>query len=320
MTMPANNKPIPKTVLIFGAAGRIGGPLASYLTQAAPSVHLRLVSRSEARVDALKSAYPTADVVCADYFDPASLNKAVQGMEGVFVLTPGGTSEAPAMTNLVHALKQADSLIHLIRQIGIQPEANPHRIPQSLREPRLSLPVQHPIAKKILDDSGLPVTYLNCGATFMDNFIYFGLSKSLRNEHRLVWPERLIPWIDPREVGEVAGRLFLSDNHRHIGQLHTLNNGQDIMRFGEVAQLMSEVWGIPITHDSSKESFLSTYAHIGPRLEELWDFFQYEQDNEVVWARNDFVERILGRKPKTVREWLIEHREAIMGAPELAAS
>jgi hypothetical protein len=40
---------------------------------------------------------------------------------------------------------------------------------------------------------------------------------------------------------------------------------------------------------------------------------QYEQDNEVVWALNDFVERTIGRKPTTLREWLIEHRDVILG-------
>jgi hypothetical protein len=34
------------------------------------------------------------------------------------------------------------------------------------------------------------------------------------------------------------------------------------------------------------------------------EFLEYERENEVVWARNDFVERMLGRKPRTVRDWL----------------
>ncbi|MDX3109961.1 hypothetical protein ACIBO5_52375 [Nonomuraea angiospora] len=29
------------------------------------------------------------------------------------------------------------------------------------------------------------------------------------------------------------------------------------------------------------------------------EFLEYERENEVVWARNDFVERMLGRKPRT---------------------
>ncbi|HKR90200.1 MAG TPA: NmrA family NAD(P)-binding protein [Phenylobacterium sp.] len=312
--MSYNNKPIPKSILIFGAAAHIGGPLAAFLLREAPPIHVRLATHCAAKVDALRSLFPSAEVVTADYFDGASLRAAVDGMEGVFVIAPSGTDEQPAMTNLVKALEASGSLVHLIRLVGLQPEANPRRVPQSLREQRLNLPVQHPIAKQILDASGLPVTYLNCGATFMDNFLVFGMRDGLRRERKLIWPERLIPWIDPRDVAEVAGRLLLSDNHRHIGQFHTLNNGHDLLRFHEVAELMSEAWNEPISYDGSKESFFASYPQIGPRLQVLWDFFQYEQDNEVVWARNDFVERTLGRKPTTLRDWLIEHRDAVLGA------
>lgn len=42
-------------------------------------------------------------------------------------------------------------------------------------------------------------------------------------------------------------------------------------------------------------------------------FFGYEGENEVVWARNDFVERMLGRKPVSVRGWLVEHGEVMLG-------
>ena len=310
--MPYNRKPIPESILIFGAAARLGGALALFLAREAPSIRLRLATHSPVKADALRERFPSAEVAVADYLDLSSLRRALDGMSGAFVVTPSGTDELPAMTNLVEAAKTS-SLVHLLRIVGVQPEASLHRIPQSIRDNGLGLPIQHPIAKRILDDSGLPVTYLNCGATFMDNLLAPPTVEALRRTRTFIWPERLIPFIDPREVGEVAGRLFLSDNHRHIGQLHTLNNGYDILRFVDVAQLMSEVWNEPIRYDSSKEAFFATYAEIGVRRQYLWDFFQYEQDNEVVWARNDFVERMLGRKPKTLRDWLIEHRDAILG-------
>jgi uncharacterized protein YbjT (DUF2867 family) len=310
-----NRKPIPKSVLIFGAGGRIGGPLAEYLAREAPGIRLRLATHSENKIDALRAAFPAAEVVAADYFDEASLHPAVEGMEGVFVITPGRTDERPAMSNLVSALKAADSAIHVLRQVGMQPESNLRRIPAPLNAPgSRALPVQHPIVKEIFDESGLPVTYLNCGATFTDNFFILGMDKALKQDRKLIWHNRLIPWIDPREVGEVAARLLLSDNHRHIGQFHTLNNGQDLMRFSDVAELMSEVSGQPIAYDGSKETFFATYGpKFGPFCDQLWAFFEYEQENEVVWARNDFVERTLGRKPKSLREWLVEHREALFG-------
>lgn len=35
------------------------------------------------------------------------------------------------------------------------------------------------------------------------------------------------PGVDPREIAKVVANLLLSDNHRHIGCTHTINNGHD---------------------------------------------------------------------------------------------
>ncbi|MFD1543559.1 NAD(P)H-binding protein [Nonomuraea guangzhouensis] len=305
------SKPIPRSILIFGATGHIGGPLARFLHREVPQIQLRLASSKPERLDDLRRDFPHAEAVYADYFDLSSLESAVQGMEGVFVITTNGTDERPAMTNLVDALKKADTSTHVLRVLGLQPEASRRRIPQSIRDAGFLLPTQHPIAKQILDDSDLPVTYLNIGATFMDNL--FRMKEGLRRERKLIWHDRLIPFIDPRDIAEVAGRLFLSDNHRHIGQFHTLNNGHDLMRHSEAAQLMTEVFGEKITHDGSKEGFLNEYSRLfGPFATGVWEFFEYERENEVVWARNDFVERTLGRKPLTLREWLQEHAQLLL--------
>lgn len=308
MSSTHNRKPIPRSILIFGAAAHIGRPLAQFLHKEAPHIRLRLVSSKPDRCEALRADFPHAEVVSASYFDAASLDRTVDGMEGIFVITQGGTDERLAMTNLVAAVKKAGAAVHILRTLGLQPEANPRRIPQALREPpALGLPIQHPIAKQILDESELPVTYLNFGATFMDNF--FWMKEGLRRERKLIWHDRLIPFIDPRDIAEVAGRLLLSDNHRHIGQFHTLNNGHDLMRYSDAAALMSEVLGEQITHDGSRESFFTAYPHLAARL---WNFFEYEQENEVVWARNDFVERVLKRKPITLRAWLEEHAQELL--------
>ncbi|WP_263588004.1 NmrA family NAD(P)-binding protein [Sphingopyxis sp. GC21] len=312
-----NRKPIPKSILIFGAADHIGDPLAAFLTRDAPSIRLRLATRNADKAKGLRLKYPAAEVVLADYTDLSTLVKAVEGMEGIFVVTPGGLDERACMTNLIAAVKASGSLIHMLRITGLHPDESLNRVPRAMRLSGDGIEIQHVWARQILDESGLPVTFLNCGATFMDNFIRLGLGDSLRRQRKLIWPEHLVPWIDPRDIAEVAACLFLSDNHRHIGHVHTMNNGHDLMRYHEVAKLMSETWNEPIAYDGSKEAFFATYSHLGPLCQHLWDYMQYEQDNEVVWARNDFVERTIGRKPTTLLEWLVEHRDMVLNAAVL---
>lgn len=312
--MPYNRKPIPRSILIFGASDHIGGPLAAFLAREAPAIKLRLASHSTGKVETLKARFPSAEVVVANYMDIASLTAAAAGMEGIFVIAPVGLDERAAMTNLVQAAKASGSIVHMIRIMGLHPDENPKQIPQAMREDGSGAEIQHLIARQVLDDSGLPVTHLNSGATFMDNFFRLGQGIPVRTQRKLIWPEHLVPFIDPRDLAEVAGRLFLSDNHRYIGQFHTANNGHDLLRYQDVADLMSEVYGETITFDGSKQAFFGAFSEaMGPLCPLIWDYMQYEQDNETVWSLNDFAERILGRKPKTLREWLIEHRAQILG-------
>lgn len=307
--MSSFKKSIPKSILIFGAAAHIGRPLAAYLTREAPTIKLRLATSSPSKREQLRSAFPNAEVVEANYNDVDSLSVAVDGIEGVFVITPAGLSEEPAMTNLVTALKKANSVVHIIRLQGVFPEFSQTRVPKEVGPG--SLPIEHPIAKRILDSSGLPVTYINSGATFMDNFHL--QIKSVLAKKTLIWPEHRVPFIDPRDIAEVAGRLFLSDNVKHIGAFHTMNNGQDWLNYRDVAGIISEVFGEPVAYDGSFEAFSEFYTPImGPFVvQKLWHFFKFEESNEETWALNNFMERILGRKPTSVKGWLVEHKDVL---------
>jgi uncharacterized protein YbjT (DUF2867 family) len=327
MNGSSHHKPIPKKVAIFGASGHIGGPMARYLRFHAPHIGLRLIGSNPDKVEQLRQDYPDCEVVQANYFDPLSLDAAVAGVEGLMVITTTGLREQPAMTNLVQAVRKAGCLIHMLRVVGVQPDTNPRRIPKALWDFELGLEIQHPIARQVLDDAGMPVTYLNVGASYMDNFLR--MIPPLQQDNLLPWPERLVPYVDPREVGEAAARLILSDDARHVGQFYTLNNGDAALYTSQIAQMMSEVLLRPIRHDGSRAALDAYFkplvdgGMVPPGVPDyLWNFFLYEEANAPVWVPNQFLERVLGRKPGTMRAWLQEHRHhfSLEQAPHFAAS
>jgi uncharacterized protein YbjT (DUF2867 family) len=302
---------VPGSIAVFGAAGHIGGPLARFVRYKAPQVHLRLISRSAAKAHELRGQFPTSDVAVADYLDLASLERALFDMQGVFVVTPHFIDEAVAMGNLIASLRRAGCLTQLIRIVGFQPDAKLAMVPKVLQDFGSGVATQHFVARELLDASGLPVTYLNLGASMMDNFLR---NTSLRKTRTLVWPIRRVPYVDPREVGEAAARVFLSGEPGYLHHVHTLNNGHDLLSGSEVAELMSEVLQQPVYYDGTMESYL---AMTSERLEQtfgrkgageyLWNFFEYEKSVEINWSLNDFLERTLGRKPTTLRAWIQEH-------------
>lgn len=318
MTNPRYSKPALRSIAIFGAAGHIGAPMARFLRFHAPDVRLRLISSKADKLDQLRAEFPGAEVAQADYHDPAGLAAALAGIEGLMVLTTQPMDERRAMTNLAGAVRRCGTLRHMIRVVGMFPDFNPRRIPQALRDFGMGLEIQHPIARQVLEEADLPVTFLNVGASYMDNFLR--TIPGLQEHGTLVWPNRVVTYLDPRELGEVAARLLLSDDARHIGQFYTLNNGQPGISTEQVAALMSEVFQRPIAYDGSREGFLAFFA---PLLQAklvpetlpgyLWDFFEFEDANAPAWVPNQFVERTLGRPPTTVRAWLQEHRALFFG-------
>ena len=325
--MPENRKPKPGLITVFGAAGRLGGPLARYVRAQAPHVILRLVSSSPAKASKLEAEFPGAQVVVANYFDEPSMRTALDGANGVFVVTPNFLDEEKAMPVFVRAAKAADTIVHIVRLLGDPPGMTLERVPASIRDFRPHGPAtQHLLAKDILERSGLPITFINCAAYLMDNFLSTPAAM-LRERHELVVPvNRMNAFIDPRDVGDTAACLLLGDNHRHIGQIYHLDNGHDVMRFSEVAEVMTRVFGVPISYDGSKERF---FRDLGARYRKIMgneraaeymvDVFEYELENEVTWRRSDVVEAIIGRKPKKLEEWLQEHRERILPRAQLRA-
>jgi nucleoside-diphosphate-sugar epimerase len=316
-------KLVPRSVAVFGASGHIGGPLAGYLRFHAPNIRLRLIGTTPGKVAGLRQAYPGTEVVQASYFDQPSLDDALAGIEGLFVVTSEPTDEAPAMTNLVAAVKKADCLIHMIRIVGMQPYRNDRRLPKALLEYRLGIEIQHPIACEILNEAELPVTYLNIWASYMDNLLR--TIPAVVDRGTLYWPERRMTYVDPREVGEAAARLLLSDDPLHLYQFHTLNSGERQISSGEVAQMMSEVFLRKIAWDGSLDSVMQTFAkpvELGlistAHVAYLREFFGFMAEIEHQWVPNQFLERTLGRQPTTLRAWLQEHRRYFFPDDRLA--
>ncbi|MFK0156630.1 NAD(P)H-binding protein [Streptomyces sp. NPDC090493] len=319
----AVGKPVPRSIAVFGASGHIGAPLARHVLYRNPDVKLRLITSSESKRDGLRARFPDDECVVADLLDPSGLDAALQGIEGIFVVTPSPFDETLAMSNFVKAVRAADSAVHIVRILGYEPESLPRRVPEHVRRFG-GTAQQHYVAKTLLDASDLPVTYLNVGATYLDNLL--ALAPAVRSRRTVVWPDRVIPFIDPRDLGEVAANLLLSPDPRHLHQFHTVNNGQDLLTTEEVADILSDVLKVRLTCETSREAFVAEHgARIAARrgaenaADRILDFIEYEQGNSAFLALNDFAERMLGRKPTSVRAWLMEHRAHFVGAEDGSA-
>ncbi len=79
-------KKTPRTILILWAAGRICQPLAKFLLSQDQNIQLRLVtSKAEKKTD-FHQKWSSCEGIVADYYDVPSLQNAVEGMEGGFLV------------------------------------------------------------------------------------------------------------------------------------------------------------------------------------------------------------------------------------------
>lgn len=309
-------------IAIFGANARIGGKVAEYIVEQSDDTIVRLIIRNEAHREAVASQFPNAEIVVADYYDLNSLIEAFIDVNGLFIVTPDFLDEEVAMANVVHAIRRTGGAMrHIVRLLADPPGMAMDRVPDMMKAFGGGTTVQHLRAKKVLESTMLPITYVNIAAYFMQNFSDHLFNPGLRMDRVLSCPHnRRMAFIDTTDIGKCVGAILLSDNHRHIGQTYHLDNGHDVMWFDEVAEVMTEAWGEKVTYDSSIEAFVK-YAKKGFAADdwhnEITDFligyFQFEQNNETVWRKTDICEYLTGEPGKTLSDWLKENKAACLG-------
>ncbi|MGE0666151.1 MAG: NmrA family NAD(P)-binding protein [Sphingomonadales bacterium] len=304
------------STLIFGAGGRLGGAVARHLRYLSPGTRLRLATSRAEAADALRRDYPGHEVILADFMDAASMRACFAGADSAFLVTPNFLDEERAMANVVAAA--GPGLRQMIRIVGDPPGISLAKVPASLSGPGPA--TQHLLARQALDKGGAPVIYFNLAAALMDNL--FANAPAVSRLDLLAQPERMHGFVDSGEVGEIAARILLSSDARHLGQTYDLNNGQDLLPWSGVAAMMSSVFLRDIRHDGSDAAFLE---HLGPLYNRkmgfdgaaayFLDYFRKEAKYDLAWRRTDFAETVLGRKPKTLRAWLEQHAASFAPQP-----
>ena len=125
-----------------------------------------------------------------------------------------------------------------------------------------------------------------------------------------------VAFVDVRDLAEVAA-LACSSPGEHDQRAYTLT-GHEAIDFAAVASLLTEVLGRPIRYEAASiagyvrhlrrrdmtwtQAAIQTVLHVGLR------FGQAEMVDPTL-------ERLLGRASRTVRSYLLDHRERFLGGP-----
>jgi uncharacterized protein YbjT (DUF2867 family) len=187
--------------LITGATGNIGRPLVRQLQEAGQGV--RAFVRDAARADVLPSGTPTA---VGSLDDRDSIDAALNGVEGVFLLHVGGGT---AQTENMIASAQAAGVgrVVLLSSVGARLMPLPGLIAQTLAA-----------REELLKASGLDVTFLR-PQSLMSNALAW--SAGIREKNQVIDstdPGFVVP-LDPEDVARVAVKVLTEDGHSGHGYI-----------------------------------------------------------------------------------------------------
>ncbi len=152
------------TILIIGATGTVGSEVMKQLSSATPAVKIKAAIHSVENLKRVKDGYHDDDriePVLFDYEKPETLREALRSVDKLFLLTPETPTAADLVSNAVTEAKKA-GIRHIVKQsVQAADSTAASAIVSTLR--------LHRQAEKIMEESGIPYTFLRPGE-FMQNF------------------------------------------------------------------------------------------------------------------------------------------------------
>lgn len=286
-----------KTVLVIGATGNIGKEIVAGLARGGAQVVTG--SRDPGRAREQFKEGGAVRAVALDLERPDTLAPALQGVDTVVLVNPMTPAMGPQTRLLAQAARQA-GVKHLVRSslLGV---GEPEPITEA---------VWHGEADQAIAESGLPFTLLRPNQYFQ-NFISPRNCQTVREQGMLFLPlgTSRVSNIDTRDIAEAAVRVALASGTEHHGQAYVLT-GPEASTLDELAGAIGEALGKPVKGVAVEpEQFQAALLRAGlppPIADAISGWFAYCRAGRAERVTPD-AERLLGRKPRSLRQFAREH-------------
>jgi uncharacterized protein YbjT (DUF2867 family) len=218
-----------KPILVTGATGNISSLVIPHLLGSGSKVRALVHSAEKAKTLSDRGV----EVVVGDFDNPASLQKAFDGVSAVFLLTPFGEKADTLARNAISAAKKMGSP-YFVRLSVIK--AGPDAPTANTRS--------HGQTEKDLKESGLPVAYLR-PHYFMQNI--FGNLQTIGSEGVFYqgMGDGKLAMIDVRDIADSAAKVLL--DRRHAGKTYSLT-GPASITWHTAAQAFAAAIGRPVKY------------------------------------------------------------------------
>ncbi|MEU9337083.1 NAD(P)H-binding protein [Streptomyces sp. NPDC048290] len=285
-------------ILVTGATGRIGRVVIDQLLDAGAPVRA-LIRRSEAA--ATLSA--KVEIFTGDLTEPETLDPALQGVGAVFLLWTAPPQTAAAAVERLAA--------HVRRVVFL---SSPHQTPHPFFQQPNPMAALHADIERLIEATGLESTIIRPGMLASNSLAWW--APAIRAGEVVRWPygaAETAP-VDERDIAAVAARTLCQDEH--IGGDYVLTGPESLTQAAQVGVIGDALGRRIAFEEMTPDEFRSLSEGTAPRsvvdmLLAAWSA-AIGQPAYVTSAVAD----ILGRAPRTFRQWAGDHAAAFMEDPE----
>ena len=287
------------TILVLGATGTVGSEVVRQLSSTT-DVNIKAAARSVDKIKNLEGDKVKA--VPVDYNKPESLKEALKNVDKLFLLIPDVPNAHELASNLVNEAKKAE-VIHIVKQSIMGAD-------ESAEVGTMRL---HRKAEKIIEESGIPYTFLRPNE-FMQNFINFH-GHSIKNNNAFYLPleNAKVSVVDVRDIAAVAVKALMENGDNKYKNKKYLITGPEALSYHQMAELLSNATGKKISYVAiSEEEAKGGMKEMGMdnwlinTISELSNYFKKGYASQVSSA----VEEVTGKKPISFSQFANDYVEA----------
>jgi uncharacterized protein YbjT (DUF2867 family) len=291
-------------ILVSGATGTVGSEVVKQLSSFS-NVNIKVGARSVEKIKDLESGNKVKGVHI-DYDKPESLKEALKNIDKLFLLAPAVPNAQELESNLVNEAKKA-GLRYIVKQsvMGADEDAD------------VEIMRQHRKAEKIIEESGIPYTFLRPNE-FMQNFINFH-GHSIKNNNAFYLPQEnaKVSVVDVRDIAAVAVKALTENGNNNNKNNNNKNKkylitGPEALSYHQMAEILSNATGKKISYVSvSEEEARAGMKEMGMddwlinTLLELSNYFKKGHASQVSSA----VEEVTGKKPVSFSQFANDYAQ-----------
>ncbi len=284
-----------RNILVTGATGNVGMAVISHLHHLKRKINIIAGIRNIETDEHKLREFDGLEFRKFDFEDSSGFDKALEGIDAVFLLRP------PQIADVEQYFRP---LVSKIKEKGIE-----QLVFLSVQGADKSTFIPHNRIEKLIVEYNINHIFIRPGY-FMQN-LTTTLSEDIRKKKKIILPagKAKFNWIDVNNIGE-ASALLIADFEKHINRAYDIT-GYENENFHTVASIIQELTAKDVQYKNTNPF---RFYHIKRKeghqkgLIIVMIMLHYLQRFQKEPPISDVYEKLTGKKPTTLREFISEHK------------